>query len=72
MHRTTGSDTTTIGVYPLQHINQSLPGTPGTTADGEFLNAVQEEIISILTEAGISVETSAATDTIASLDSEQA
>ena len=62
MHRTTGSDFETVGGLPNQHINQNLPGTPGTTADGEFLNAVQEEIKAVLDEAGISIETVAATD----------
>lgn len=62
MHRTTGSDYTTIGGLPNQHINQSLPGTPGTTIDGEFLNALQEEIKAILDEAGITIETNPATD----------
>lgn len=62
MHRTTGSDYTTVGGLPNQHIDQSLPGTPGTKISGEFLNALQEEIKAILDEAGITIETNPATD----------
>ena len=62
MHRTTGDDYVTIGSLPNQHIDQSLPGTPGTTLSAEFANALQEEIINVIEEAGITIETDPAID----------
>ena len=61
MHRNEGANMNLEGAIP-RFIDRNLPGQPGSTAMAEWANAITDELINVLEEAGITYNSTAAED----------